>query len=144
MRKILAGKDEAVARWVQQHCPLLELSTPYTALGLVDDADPARLLAGVVYDTFTGFSIETHVAAVGKPWTRVFLGEAFRYPFEQLHVARITARVAGSNHVSRAFVERLGFVQEGCVRRGTRSGEDLIIYGMLRRECRWLKAGVHG
>lgn len=143
MKRLLGGADERIARWVQKHCPLLELTTPYTAIGLLDQAG-AELVAGVVYDTFTGHNIEVHTAAVGKPWTRLYLGECFRYPFEQLKVERLTAKIAANNAASRAFVEGLGFKLEGTLRQWLPSGTDLMIYGMLKSECRWLQAGLHG
>jgi hypothetical protein len=143
VKKVLADNDERVARWVADRLPRLELgSTPYTAIGLVGPT--GHLVAGVVYDTYIGTSIDMHVAAVpGKRWmTRKFLGEAFRYPFLQLGVRRVTGRVAADNAAAIEFDTRLGFQLEGRVRQLLDDGQDLLIFGMLREECRWLKTGL--
>jgi hypothetical protein len=47
--------------------------------------------------------------------------------------------------VAEQFDQRLGFVYEGCIRQILSNGDDLLIYGMLREECRFLKVGLnHG
>jgi RimJ/RimL family protein N-acetyltransferase len=83
-----------------------------------------------------------HTAAKQGAWTRGFLREAFRYPFLQLGAGRLTARIHAGNSASRKFVEALGFKLEGIIRETLADGADLCVYGMLRRECRWLEA--HG
>jgi hypothetical protein len=83
------------------------------------------------------------VAALsGKRWLcKAFLGEGFRYPFEQLGCRRVTGLVPGKNKAAQSFDEHLGFTQEGCARKILPDGDDLIIYGMLREECRFLNVG---
>ena len=143
---ILANQDAMVAQWVTQRIPIFEYgSTPYTALGLMNAA--GMILAGVVYQNYTKIDIHMHAAALpGKRWlSKHFLGECFRYPFEQLGCRRITGLVPARNEAAQAFDEHLGFRLEGRVRQILPNGEDLIIYGMLREECRFLKVGLkHG
>ena len=131
----------ALAQWILSHCPYLELDSPYSALGWGDER---RIVAGVLYDNFTRVAIDVHVAAVGKPWLPGFLRETFRYPFLQLGVRRLTAKVPALNLPSRRFVEALGFVLEGTVRKVLRDGNDCCIYGLLRSECRWLETPRRG
>lgn len=50
----------------------------------------------------------------------------------------MTALVDADNDKSRKLVEHTGFVQEGLMRQAALSG-DVIVYGMLHRECRWLR-----
>lgn len=110
----------------------------FTALISEFDGD----IRGVVF--YTDFqptnSIDLHIAAVaGRKWlTWPFLRAAFGYPFEQLALRRVTGRIAASNHRANSFVERLGFQREGLVRQGWHTGDDLVIWGMLRSECRFL------
>jgi RimJ/RimL family protein N-acetyltransferase len=75
--------------------------------------------------------------------SRHFLKEAFRYPFEQLCVDRITGLVPARNLEAQRFDEHLGFVLEGRARRALPDGDDLLIYGMLREECRWITQEQH-
>lgn len=99
-----------------------------------------ELVAGVVYEGYSGPNIWIHCAAVpGARWlNRDFLGVAFRYPFVQLHVERVTAYVEASNSACRRFVEHLGFGEEAVLTGAARDGADVLIYVMWRRTCRFL------
>jgi RimJ/RimL family protein N-acetyltransferase len=142
MRKVIGNQDEYVAQWVAKRIPVFEFgSTPYSAIGLMNEA--GVMLAGVIYQNFTHRDIQVHIAAVeGKRWmSKHWLGEVFRYPFEQLGVHRITALIPESNSVSESFTKRMGFSFEGSIREILAGDEDLLIYGMLRSECRFLGIG---
>ncbi len=146
MKFILANQDKLVADWVSSRIPIFEFgATPYSAIGLMNHA--GVLLAGVVYQNYTQRDIHMHVAALpGKRWmSRVFLGEVFRYPFEQLGVDRVTGLVPANNVVAAQFDEHLGFKLEGRIRKILPGDEDLLVYGMLEEECRFLNVGrFHG
>ena len=146
MKHLVTNQDERVAKWVADHMSIFEFgSTPYTAIGLTDPS--GSLIAGCVYQNYTKVDIHMHVAALpGKRWlNRVFLGEGFRYPFEQLGCKRVTGLVPARNEVAASFDEHLGFVFEGRIRQILANGDDLLVYGMLREECRFLKVGMnHG
>jgi RimJ/RimL family protein N-acetyltransferase len=141
-----------VAEWVTERLPQLELAWEYdrkgrrrplfSAIGLLDKAT-AQLLAGVVYEGYNGTNVNAHIAAIpGRHWfAKAFLGEVFRYPFEQLRVRRITGKTPASNQASLDFQRSLGFTVEGLCRKGMPDGEDMVITGMLREECRWLEVG---
>ena len=81
-----------------------------------------------------------HIAGKpGKRWlNRDFLFAMFDYPFNQLGVNRITGLVAKKNKEARRFDEHLGFKYEGNMRHAL-ADDDMLIYGMLKRECKWLK-----
>lgn len=137
MSRIVYGEDARVAAWVSARLPTPADWGDCSAIGLEkDDA----LVAGVVYNQFVeGNSISMHVAAVpGRRWlTRSFLRAAFRYPFLQLGLRRVTLLIPAANMPSRRFATDLGFQLEGIVREGASPTEDLCIYGLLARECRW-------
>jgi RimJ/RimL family protein N-acetyltransferase len=77
--------------------------------------------------------------------SRSFLGEVFRYPFEQLRVQRVTGLVPARNEQAARFDEHLGFKLEGRVRQILPDGDDVLVYGMLKSECRFLNVGrFHG
>lgn len=139
---IVANQDKRVAEWVASRITTFQLgSTPYTAIGLANET--GALLAGVVYENYTRTDIHMHVAALpGRRWlSKAFLGEGFRYPFEQLGCVRVTGLVPARNLEAQEFDEHLGFVKEGRVRQILPNGDDLIVYGMLREECRFLNVG---
>ena len=111
---------------------------PCTAIGVIREN---RLAGGVVYhDHQPNFrSIMVSFAFDTPKWaTPSVLGSVCAYPFIQLDCNRVTALVARKNKRSRKMVEGIGFKQEGCARRAFLS-DDAIIYGLLRRECRWIE-----
>lgn len=113
----------------------------YSAIGL-EDVD---LVGGVVYEFCTGTNIFAHIASDGsRKWiSPAFLGAIFWYPFEQLKCNRITVFVRVDNVDSQRFVEHLGFKREGQLRAACTDGSDLIIYGMLKSECRYIEGKYH-
>lgn len=138
MKSAIYGQDEQVAAWVAERVKIDEFGPGAVALGLVEDE---KLIAGVVFNMYTKASICMHVAAEpGKRWmTKDFLWRSFAYPFVQLSCNRITGLVRVDNFESQRFVEHLGFKREGLIRRGCVDGTDMILYGILREECRFLR-----
>lgn len=107
------------------------------SIGLLENG---RIIGGVVYTTYTGNGIMMNVAGGYKGWiNRAFIRAAFAYPFKQLGCTRVSGLVRVDNFAAQQFDERLGFKREGLVRRGDDDGTDLIMYGMLREECKWIK-----
>lgn len=145
MRFILAGQEQLVIDWVSARIKHFNI-TPESksAIGLIDEN--GSILAGIVYENYRGHDIHIHIAAVpGSQWlNREFLTEGFRYPFLYLGVDRITGLVPASNKDAQRFDEHLGFKLEGRIRKGLPDGDDLLVYGMLKSECRFLvKKGLH-
>nr|DAX02263.1 MAG TPA: acetyltransferase [Caudoviricetes sp.] len=107
------------------------------SIGLLENG---RIVGGVVYTMYTGNGIMMNVAGGYKGWiNRAFIRAAFAYPFKQLGCTRVSGLVRVDNFAAQQFDERLGFKREGLVRRGDDDGTDLIMYGMLREECKWIK-----
>lgn len=105
-------------------------------VGMLEDG---KLVGAVAYNHYTGNAILMHVAGAKRGWvTRKFLRAAFNYPFHQLGCTRVTGLVRTDNPVAQDFDERIGFKREGLIREGDDDGCDLILYGMLKRECRWI------
>lgn len=136
MKTVIYGQDERVCKWVADKVSESDFLLA-RAIGLEEDGE---LIAGVVYENYTGKNITMHVAAVpGKRWlNREFLFRSFAYPFLQLGCNRVTGLVKEDNHDARKFDEHLGFKKEGLLRKACDDGSDLILYGMLKEECRWI------
>lgn len=138
MKTMVYGQSERVREWVSER-----IGEPFAdsavAIGVEEDGE---LIAGVVYNMFTGASISMNVAAdPSKRWTRKeFMYAFFAYPFIQLKCNRVTALIRRSNLVSKKFSEHVGFVQEGIVRQAFEDGEDAFLYGMLKSECKWIRS----
>lgn len=94
----------------------------------------------VVFDSFTTTGCWVSVVSDGgRKWiTRELIIRVFAYPFIQLDYPRLNSFVSVNNADAIRFNEHFGFQREGVLREAGEHGEDLIVYGMLRRECRWL------
>lgn len=94
----------------------------------------------VCFFNYTTNDIELAMVGEGNWATRQFITTCFMYTFNQLDVQRCTVRVAASNNKSLRLVTKLGFVLEGIIREAL-NGEDCLILGMLKKECRWTPNG---
>lgn len=138
MKTLVYGQDERVRDWVAMH-----IGEPFGENDIAIGVEEAgELIAGVVYNMYSKASISMHVAAVpGKRWTtKEFMYAFFAYPFLQLNCNRVTGLVRTSNEQARRFDEHVGFIQEGVIRQAFEDGEDAILYGMLKSECKWIRS----
>lgn len=79
------------------------------------------------------------VYSTDRHWcNRRMLRQMFEMAFVTMDCKRINILVNKSNRRSFDFVRRLGFVQEGLLRKYDDNGEDCYFLGMLREECPWL------
>lgn len=138
MKRIVWDQPERIMRFVAERTGEESYGQDYTALGLEKDGE---LVAGVLFTNYTRAAILMHVASDGsRHWmTPAFLAASFRYPFIQLGCRRVTGLVRLDNEVAMHFDEHLGFKREGVLREGATDGCDLVLYGMLKSECRFLK-----
>lgn len=132
---ILAEPKEDIALFVASLCGLRWPAwRDYTVLGnWLND----KLVGAVVYSRWSDWDVNMHMAGEGNWLTRDFLFAAFDYPFNQVGCRRVTGLVEARNFRARRVDEKLGFKLEGRMLHGCPSG-DLLVYGMLRENCRWL------
>jgi len=99
-----------------------------------------KLIAGIVYNNYLpNVSIEMSIFSIDKSWaTRHNIKALFHYPFTQLNLRRVTALCSANEGDIMNFLKRLGFTQEGYHREANPLGGDMVSYGMLKTECRWL------
>lgn len=130
-------KDE-IAKFV--HAMIGQFHFPFDNFSALGNIRDGELVAGVIYNHYSGVNICAHIAgAPGKNWlTRDFLYAMFDYPFNQLGVNRITGLVPKKNKQARKFDQHLGFKYEGNMR-GALPDDDMLVYGMLKDECKWLR-----
>ena len=98
-----------------------------------------RLLAVVIYNHMSESDISMHVVAIPRARWCVpeFLEAVFRYPFVQLNLRRVTGFVPADNEPALKLDLHLGFRYEGRMRQAGPDGQDVIVLGMLRKECRF-------
>lgn len=101
--------------------------------------ESGELLGGVIFQGYTGASIQIHVAGFHPQWiNRDMLWITFHYPFVQLKCKRLVGLVPSSNQKAIAFNTKLGFKEEARVKEIYPSG-DLIIMTMTKDDARrWL------
>ena len=134
---LVYGRDQEIADFVCRHAPHAEHGfSKFATIGVEHNGE---LIAGVVFTDYHGHAISVSMASTSPLWaSRRTLAGIFAYPFVQLNCDRLTACTGRSMVSVREFLERLGFVEEGLLRRGF-ADDDCVIYGMLREECRWIR-----
>jgi RimJ/RimL family protein N-acetyltransferase len=142
--RLLFGHDADVTHWVCERIPHTAIRIPHfdrgqvlgpcAAIGVLDE--DGRMIAGVVYHNYDPFlaGIEVSCASDGARWAnRETFRALLRYPFTQLRCARITAATPRRATSTRQFLEGLGFVREGSLRRAF-GDDNAIVYGLLRED----------
>jgi RimJ/RimL family protein N-acetyltransferase len=136
VKKVLFN-DQRVTNFVKQRCGVTNWTTP-VSIGVEEGGE---IIGGfVATDCQPGLDIMCNIAGEpGRYWgTRRFFQVCFFYLFKQLGLRRVTALVEADNTASRTLVCKLGFQVEGVLRERGKDGGNMVIYGMLRKECRWL------
>lgn len=133
---LILNDKRRVGEWARSRIRVESWGDWYEAIGLEHDG---TLVAAVVYTWHSDADVHMHIAVDcgGRYLTREALRAAFRYPFRQLGCRRVTGLIAAKNDASRRIAEKLGFVREGVKRHGM-PDDDLIVYGLLREECRFV------
>jgi RimJ/RimL family protein N-acetyltransferase len=143
MKRIVWNEPQRVALFVAE----LTGEDEYRDCQAIGLEHNGRLVAGVVYQLYTGpgGSMLMHVASDGsRHWmTPAYVSACFRFPFVQMQCRRVTGLVRADNADAQRFDEHLGFKREGLLRQGCTDGIDMIIYGMLASECRFLEGKHH-
>lgn len=135
--RIIYGEDERCLRWASERLGGIEFRYDAKAIG---SERRGELVAVCVFDTFSANDCQMHIASDGsRRWlTREFLVHAFAFPFIQCNLNRVTGMVAANNNDAIRFDERLGFRREGYHPLAGSNGEDIISFGLLRRDCRFI------
>jgi RimJ/RimL family protein N-acetyltransferase len=130
-------EDQArMLAWASERLRRLKFRDDAVAIG----RETGGQLAGVVvFDTHGPSSCLLHVAAEpGKPWASAqFLTHAMAYVFKTCGYHRITCTVSEHNAASLSFTRRFGWTEEGRLREQGPDLEDMIVFGLLARECSW-------
>lgn len=102
---------------------------------------PRGELAGIVgFDYHRHCDITGYMRGVRRVWASEKLFEiAFSFVYNHLKVKRITAGIRSNNTASIHLCGRLGFRKEGLLRNYFSDGDDLLLMGLLRNECKYLK-----
>lgn len=132
MIRVIDKEFKRVGEWV---CERIEgiYTTGGPAIGLERDG---KLEAGVLYEGFTGSSIQMHVAIDGR-MTPSFLWYSFYYPFNELKVKKIIGIVPAWKPDVLAFDKNIGFVEAFTIEDYYPLGAAIILT-MTPSQCRFL------
>lgn len=102
--------------------------------------EDGSIAAVAIFTNFHEHDLEISIASDGeRKWlNRRFLKAVFGYPFRMLQLRRVTGIVEEDNIKALDMDRRLGFVEEGRLRKWF-GDKDGIVFGMLADECKWLK-----
>lgn len=133
--RIVFGETLRVAKWCESRIEHFSGwgSNP-EAIGYEVDG---VLKGGAVYTNYTPANVFGSIV-LEAPITKRFLYTMFWVPFVQWKCRHLSAAVEESNVKSINLCQRWGFLVEGRLRESAINGEDVIIMGMLKTECRWL------
>jgi hypothetical protein len=131
--RVLLYADDYVAGWMAEQMGE-SITPPYTAFGVL--SAHGQLSAAVLFNGLHEGNVEVSLYAP-RHVSRSLLRVAAAYAFETQGCHRITARTRASSLAVRKFIEKVGFREEGVLRGYYRDGDDAILFGMLRTECRW-------
>lgn len=141
MKKIVWDQPERVMRFVADRVDARPFEK-YSALGLESHGE---LIAGVVFERAIGASLLMHVASNGaRHWmTPAYMAACFRYAFIQENTGIVIGLVREDNGMARRFDEHLGFTERGRLPHACIDGTGIVVYGMLKSECRYLDGKYH-
>ena len=131
---------DGVIEWARLRMPLQSgFDMPY-GFGVMNP-QTGVLMCAVVFDNYRPLSKSVCVSLAiddKRGFTRGLLRAVSHYAFIQLGCNRITAMIDCNNKRSLDVTRRVGFVEEGVMREQSPAGGDMIVFGMLKRECKWL------
>jgi len=103
--------------------------------------DERGWIGGVVYENLEpGQNVWMSTAVHPErrfPWFAFV--EAFLYPFVQLSLPRVSSLVSILNDKALLFDTTMGWQYEGMMRRAGKMGEGVLVLGMLKEECRFIR-----
>lgn len=79
------------------------------------------------------------IYSISERWaTRAVIRYVFGIIFHLIEAERCSVYVSADNQKSLNMCLRLGFKQEGLIRQSRDDGQDCVMLGMLKTECKWI------
>jgi RimJ/RimL family protein N-acetyltransferase len=98
-----------------------------------------ELVGVIIFNNFKVSSAEFSVILKNEyGYSREFLRVAANYIFNIERKWRLTAFVNPLNTKAKALIEKAGFIYEGTQREAADGGGDLLMFGLLKSECKWV------
>jgi RimJ/RimL family protein N-acetyltransferase len=101
-----------------------------------------KIIGAIFFSNYDKHNVFIHIAFdTPRCVSRKHIKLMFDYIFNQLNCRRTTATCDSENNRVQKLIEGVGFTQEGLIRKMVAINNkeiDVIIYGMLKNECRWI------
>lgn len=120
--------DERVARYVGKRCNTI-IYPPFTCMGIERDGE---IVAGCVFNCFTGNDVAVTVAGKRGAFTRQFIKAVGQYVFKGMGCLRLS--ITTEQPLVIDIATRLGAIVEGRKRNHFGKGRDGFILGILRED----------
>lgn len=136
-RTVVYSDPDAMIAWAQERTPGGGFRDDARAIGLESGG---VFIAVTVFDTFAPRDCVMSVAAdTERAWlNQEYMRHVAAFPFIRCGFPRISTIVSELNTKAIRFNEHMGLKLEGRKRKAGLDGEDWLLYGLLREECRWL------
>ena len=137
--RLLFNADDHVFDFIKEHIGMdFEANGPFKAVGILDN--DGLLVAGACYhDFFNNSAMFAGAASRGRKWaTKNVMRGLFAHAFIALELHRLTALVDETNTQAVKWNLKAGFVEEGRLREAGKDESDVIVFGLLKSECRWI------
>ena len=136
-QRLIYNDPDRLKGWALELDPDAVSGGDVHSMGMEIDGE---LVVVVLFNDFSPWNCSMHVVSDGsRRWcSKGFLAAAFAYPFRQLGLNRVTAYVPAKNIDALVLDTKLGFSFEGRMAEAL-GNDDLIVLGMLRRNCMWLR-----
>jgi hypothetical protein len=123
--------DDRVARFVGERCATI-IYPPFTAMGLERDG---LIVAGCVFNCFTGCDVAVTIAGDRGAFTRQFIRAVGQYVFGKLGCQRISITTEQLHVIQ--IAHRLAAQTEGTKRNHFGKGRDATVLGILREDWKF-------
>lgn len=136
MKTFVYGQDKKVAQFCMERIHGITDFGLYSTIGIARDGE---LIAGIVYNNYSGNDICAHIATVpdSKWCDEDVMRVLCEYPLIQLGCNRVTCLIPTRNQRSFRLCQYFGFKQEGLMRKAF-VDDDGILMGLLKEECPWI------
>lgn len=145
--RLLAGPliDNLVRKYMHEKLGTDVCTTPYIAFAVYTEDN--KFVAGIIVSNYRGTDCEISMAAETANWARKgIMAKVFEHIFVKMNCVRCTCVVekVRDSRRTRRFLEGIGFVLEGTLRLAYNGKTDALVYGLLRRDCRFLRENQGG
>lgn len=129
-------ENAMLGMWMMQRIPNF-VPKNFTTISFFEKG--VGIIACAMFHNYRTTDVEMSFAAEPKSnWAqRDLINMVLRYPFDQLGCNRCTMIIRKDNKRARSTAQKLGFKQEGKIRRADVDGQDMFIYGLLPGERRF-------